>query len=186
MMMRFQDKGGWELDPCCPCDGQFVEYFRVQGLRGKVVFHFGSGLHHLVGRELGGGGDNDVWSITASREEYNAYIDAVIERPELGRHYRLIFGDVYALTPGVLPSFDLVTLFHLCEPLGTDDGARLMLDGTSLVRTFLERLKPGGQLLFYEGSNGWPTASSVVRSMEKMGSLRKVGAHEALSIYEPA
>lgn len=185
-MSALQASGGWDLDPCCPCDVQFVQYVRQQGYRDKAVFHFGSGRHHLVGRELSSITDgHEVLAITASRDEVLAYIDQVLEHPALGHRYRLLFGDIYTLTGRSLPAFDLVTLFHLCEGFSTSDPVAV-LRATSLVELFLGRLNAGGEILFYAGSTGKAMTRVVLGVLESLGRVARAGEFESLAIYRPA
>ena len=184
-MSPFRASGGWDLDPSCPCDVHFVEYVRARRSSDLRVFHFGSGRHHLVGVELAAmGRGHEVLAITDSRDEYLAYIDRVIDCPELGRSYRLLFGDAYALTGSCLPEFDLVTLFHLGEgPVAGD--AQAVLSATALVELFLGRLRPGGELLFYDRSNGRAITRVVLAAQEALGRLVRAEAFESLVIYRP-
>ena len=53
-------------------------------LTGKTIYHFGTGTHHIVGlrqAELG----NAVFAITASKEEYDAYVELVTENARVAR-----------------------------------------------------------------------------------------------------
>ncbi len=182
-MTRFQTRGGWSLDPSCPCDLHLVDYFTHRRHARRVLFHMGSGLHHHVGRELcRPGRDNQVVSITTSRDEMLAYVDAVIEDPGLGSRYRVLFGDIYSLSPPVLPRFDVVALFHLCEP---PDAVRpdIVPDAMSLVRTFLDRLRPGGEILFYRDSTGKNLTGAVLGSLVAMRRIVRIGDYKSLMIY---
>ncbi len=100
----------------CPCDVHFVEWLEENGVSGKTIYHMGSGGHHYVGvrcaePEL----DNRVLSITASTPEYEAFIKLAKEQPALLHHYTCYFGDIYTSHADLLPTFDVVTLFHACE-----------------------------------------------------------------------
>lgn len=182
-MSPFRASGGWGLDPSCPCDVDFVEYVRAKGRRGLRVFHFGSGRHHLVGFELPAmERGHEVLAITASRDEYLAYMDRVIERPELGRRYRLLFGDAYALTSSCLPEFDLVTLFHLGEGRAPED-PQAVLSAAALVALFLGRLRPDGELLFYRRSTGREITRAVLGAEEALGRLVRLADFESLRVY---
>ena len=69
----------WDLhEDVCPCDVHFNEWVADQGLKNKTIFHFGTGTHHVVGIEQARNGSNNaVIAITASIEEYEAYIKLV-------------------------------------------------------------------------------------------------------------
>ena len=64
---------------------------------------------------------NSVFGITAAPQEYQKYIELAIARPEVLRYYNAVFGDIYLLNEKLLPVFDVVTLFHLCEFRGETD-----------------------------------------------------------------
>src|SRR5690349_8316267 len=58
----------WDLhEDVCPCDVHFNDWVADQGLKNKVIYHFGTGTHHVVGVEQArNGSGNSVLSITAS------------------------------------------------------------------------------------------------------------------------
>ena len=159
----------WPLVDYGP-DPDFVGYLASENTKGKLIFHFGTGEHHLVGKnnhELGN--PNEIMAITASREEYGAYIDFVIDNPVAANYYRVFFGDIYTLSPPTLPTFDIVTLFHLCEyyddQRDEEDGepfaqqsrlnsAYSRLNDETLLDLFLQKLNPGGRILFFKRSAG--------------------------------
>ena len=99
-----------------PCDLHFVQWLESKKIEGKVIFHFGTGEHHLVGKNNHDRGNpNEIMGIAASRKEHGAYIDFIVDNPGAANYYRVLFGDIYTLSPRMLPKFDIVTLFHLCE-----------------------------------------------------------------------
>ena len=105
----------WKLDASmCPADAHFNEWIDHKKLRNKTIFHFGSGNHHLVGTKQAAR-RNRTLCITASREEYDTYIELAINNVAVARSYRCYFGDIYLSDPALLPEFDVVSLFHLCE-----------------------------------------------------------------------
>src|SRR5438270_2670451 len=105
----------WDLDSdCCSCDLQFNDWVDANRITGKTIYHFGTGTHHVVGlrqAELG----NAVFAITASKEEYDSYVALVTGNSWVAKSYLAYFGDVYLSNTVLLPAFDVVTLFHLCE-----------------------------------------------------------------------
>lgn len=105
----------WSLDEAqCPCDLHFVQYLEEKGAKDKTIFHFGTGNHHIVGLKAAAGG-NAVLGITASPQEYDDYVELLIQNPRLGHTYKAYFGDIYQLDPRLLPEFDYVALFHVGE-----------------------------------------------------------------------
>lgn len=184
-MSRFQTTGGWAQQPSCPCDTHLVEYFAERRLAGKTLFHMGSGLHHTVGFALSADGrDNEVIGITASRDEHSAYVDAVIARPEIGRRYTVLFGDLYTLSPRMLPVLDVVSLFHLCEPPASER-ADIVLEAVSVVRGFLTRLRSDGLLLFYDGSSGREPTRAALGVVRAQGLVEPAFEFKSLVAYRP-
>jgi hypothetical protein len=158
----------WPLRPeVCPCDVHFCQYLKERGIREKSIFHFGTGGHHLVGiRNETDGLGNQVMGITASPLEHRAYVKLVVGSPELGGHYRVLFGDIYNLVASALPLFDVVTLFHLFE-FAEPPSSRRLLDDPGLLRLFLSRMAPGGRILFYRQSFArTPTARLLAEAIE--------------------
>ena len=106
----------WPLRPdVCPCDVDLCHYLDSRAVRGRSVFHFGTGGHHLVGlRNHANGWANEVLGLTLSPSEHERYVRLVVRDPSLARHYKVLFADIYSLAAAALPTFDVVTLFHLC------------------------------------------------------------------------
>ena len=162
MRLNYYDNS-WQLVDYCPCDPNFVQFLASKKTEGKLIFHFGTGEHHLVGKDnYERGNPNEILAITASRREHDAYIDFIVNNPRAANYYKVLYADIYTLSPRMLPNFDIVTLFHLCEyydevesgsPRLNSEYARL--DDESLLGMFLTKLNPGGQIAFYAKSGGF-------------------------------
>ena len=178
-------KASWPLlADICPCDIHFVEYLRAQGIKDKVIFHFGTGEHHLLGKmNLEASVPNEILAITASREEYDSYIKFIIDNPLAAKTYKVIFGDVYTLTPRIVPNFDLVTLFHLCEFY--DEGSSLYaeLDDSALLDLFLSKLNPGGRAFFYKGSSHFAKCRAIIDQFVSEAKMVQVDEYKTLLAY---
>jgi|SRR5436853_147558 len=155
----------WDLYPDnCPCDVHFVEYLESRNITGKSIFHFGTGEHHIVGKKNHERGNpNDIFGITASYQpatcrskECETYLDFIYKNPVAANHYKVLFSDVYTLSPSLLPDFDIVTLFHLCEFYDEEYSSYARLNDLGLLEMFLEKLKPSGQILFFPSWHGDP------------------------------
>lgn len=171
----------------CPCDADFVAYLFGRNTGGVSIFHFGTGEHHLLGREnLKLSLPNEILAITASPEEHGRYVDFIIENPHAARYYKVLFGDIYTLTPRLLPDFDIVTLFHLCEFYSESNAQYAPLDDAALLDLFITKLNPGGKLFFYSGSLGFHQASAVIDSFAATGRLEKEEEFRSLHIYRSA
>src|SRR2546423_11084118 len=82
-------KASWPLlVDICPCDMHFVEYLQAEAVQDKVIFHFGTGAHHILGKmNLEAAVPNEILAITASREEYDSYIEFIIAHPLAAKTY---------------------------------------------------------------------------------------------------
>lgn len=175
----------WPLEAKkCPCDLHFLDYLEEAQIRDRVIFHFGSGAHHIVGRvNAQRSQPNHVLAVTASREEYAAYIEMAIEDPLLATTYKAMFVDIYTLSPRILPEFDVVTLFHLCEFYDAEASAYAPLDDRSLLRMFLDKLRPDGRVLFYTHSWKFELAAPIIEEFVARGLIRHERDYQTLSVY---
>jgi SAM-dependent methyltransferase len=179
----------WTLRPDdCPCDVQFIEWLDDRRIADAAIYHFGTGAHHYVGIECAKPERrNSVMGITASPEEYDAFIKLSIRNPEILRHYNAVFGDIYLLNGRLLPTFDVVTLFHLCEFRVWQHDAVGALTDREVLNLLSDHTKPGGHLLFYEGSHAWDwnhiKARDVVREWASERDVEQVDAYKRLVVY---
>ncbi len=175
----------WPLRPeVCPCDVHCCEYLAERDIRGRSVFHFGTGGHHVVGiTNRDRGLDNEILGITASPPEHSRYVRLVIRSPSLGKHYKVLFADIYDLGNAGLPTFDLVTLFHLCEFSSPADPRRRM-DDAGVLDLFLSKLSPGGRILFYRGSFGYQAATPLIERAVGGGKMSFVECYKSLDVYQ--
>src|SRR3954452_18001782 len=67
----------WDLSEAhCPCDVHFVAWLDEKRITDATIFHFGTGAHHHVGIACASPHRrNSVIVITASPQEFQAYID---------------------------------------------------------------------------------------------------------------
>ncbi len=175
----------WTLQmAACPCDAHFAEYLSESGRSGQTVFHFGTGQHHLLARANQTlPTPNDILGITASMGEYQAYVDYIVAQPTAARNYKVFFADIYTLTAGLLPTFDVVSLFHLCEFYEPSNAQYAPLDDEALVKLFLTKLNAGGEILFYTGSSAYAKAEPIIARLTAEGVLTFKTAYETLVVY---
>src|SRR5205807_4079460 len=95
----------WDLNETqCPCDVHFNDWIDARGLTCKSIYHFGTGMHHIVGiRQAANRASNAVFAITASPDEYEAYVKLATEQPQIAKSYLVYFGDIYLTNPRLLP-----------------------------------------------------------------------------------
>ena len=115
-MNYWTDKWDLHVD-ICPCDVHVNDWIADQNIRNKLIYHFGTGTHHVIGKAQAANGSRQrvVFAITASIEEYDAYIKLVAGQSGVAKSYLAYFGDIYLTNPQLLPDFDVVTMVHLCE-----------------------------------------------------------------------
>ena len=175
----------WDLHvDVCPCDVHFNDWAEANQLTGKTIYHFGTGTHHVIGlrqAELG----NAVFAITASKEEYDAYVSLVTENSRVAKSYVAYFGDVYLSNPRLLPEFDVVTLFHLCEFSKSNTASEEYggLTDAALADLFTEKLRLGGYILFYPGSKDFDKAAPVISAWEKRQPVARAEDFKTLMVY---
>jgi len=152
-------------------------------VRGKNIFHFGTGGHHIVGlRNQADGLGNDIMAITASPAEHARYVRRIVRSGALGAHYKVLFADIYDLASGSLPRFDVVSLFHLCE-FSPVSGDRRRLDDVGVLSLFLKQANRDARVLFYAGSFGWEQARAIVERAERAGALAFDESFGSLRVY---
>ena len=162
----------WDLhEDICPCDVHFNDWADDQKLKNKLIYHFGTGTHHVIGRKQAeNGSGNSVFAITASIEEYEAYIKLVVRTLERQQGYLAHFGDIYLTNPRLLPdNFDAVTMFHLCEFFfpNTASAEYGGLTDLKLLNLITDKTRPGGHILFYTRSIAFDKAKAVIADWEK-------------------
>ncbi len=174
----------WDLDlAVCPCDQHLLDWIAAEDIRGARIFHFGTGNHHLVGiRSAEDGRGNAVLGITAAPREHESYVRLAIARPEIARAYKVLFGDVYQLDGRLLPELDVATLFHLCEFWSEKNAAYGAMTDRELALLLVDRLVPGGWLLFYTGSFAYDKAAAIADSLEAEGRLLPAGRFASLRL----
>ena len=178
-------KEAWGLDAAqCPCDLHFLEYLEEAQATDAVIFHFGTGSHHIVGLSVHAAGRNcAVLGITASPKEYDAYIALLIANPSLGQTYKAYFGDIYQIDPRLLPEFDYVALFHVGEFRTPDNDSYGALTDLEMTLTLADRLRPGGEMLFYKGSFAYDKAQAVAEQLVKVRPFVTSGDYRSLAIF---
>ncbi len=177
----------WDLhEDVCPCDVHFNEWVAQSGHRNKLIYHFGTGTHHVVGIEQSRNGlGNRVFAITASIEEYEAYIRLVTENSGVAKNYLAYFGDIYLTNPGLLPEFDIVTMVHLCEFFfpNTASAEYGGLTDRKVLDLFTDKTKAGGFIVFYKNSMAADKMRAILPEWEKDKPVEPAGEFKTLLIY---
>ncbi|MDB5507945.1 MAG: hypothetical protein JWL93_414 [Hyphomicrobiales bacterium] len=168
----------------CPCDVHFCDWLEKNDVKNASIFHFGTGSHHIVGiRTAENGSNNCVLAITASPGEYDAFVKLAIDRPEVEKTYKSFFGDIYQLEPRLLPEFDVVTLFHLCEFRNERNDEYGALTDLQVLEMLTDKTRPGGYVIFYTKSFAFDTAEKVIAQWEESRKVEKIGLAETLLVY---
>jgi hypothetical protein len=175
----------WDLHvEMCPCDVHINEWVEATGLTGKTIYHFGTGTHHIVGQRQAAIG-NSVFAITASKEEYEAYIQLVTEKAEISKSYLAYFGDIYLTNPRLLPDFDVVTMVHLCEfpHPNTASSEYGGLTDRQVLDLFTAKTKPGGYIIFYMNSKDFHVTRPLIEVWEREAPVKRLADFKMLWIY---
>jgi hypothetical protein len=176
----------WDLhEDVCPCDVHFNDWVAKEKLKNKTIFHFGTGTHHVVGIKQSAR-KNRVMAITASKEEYEAYVKLVTDNSSVAKNYLAYFGDIYLTDPLLLPEFDVVTMFHLCEFFFPNTASKEYggLTDRKVLDLFTDKTKKGGHILFYTRSIAFQKAKAVIAKWEKAKPVKKVGEFKTLLVYK--
>jgi hypothetical protein len=173
----------WSLDEKqCPCDVHFLQYLKEKGARNNAIFHFGTGNHHIVGLKAAED-NNAVLGITASPQEYDDYVELLIQNPRLGHTYKAYFGDIYQLDARLLPQLDYVTLFHVGEFRGQENDAYGALTDLEVTLLLADKVKPGGEILFFTGSYAYDKAEAVAAELVKLRPFTHAADYKSLKVY---
>jgi hypothetical protein len=185
LKMNFWD-AKWDLDEAqCPCDVHFNDWIEANKIAGKTIYHFGTGMHHIVGlTQAANGANNAVFAITASTIEYNQYIKLALERPQILISYLAYFGDAYLTNPRLLPELDIATMFHAGEYIGANTTTPEYggIDDLGVTRLLLGRMRSGGHVLFFTGSFAFDKAEAIVATLEGEKKLAREGTFKSLLV----
>ena len=177
----------WDLhEDICPCDVHFNDWVEDRKLRGNSIYHFGTGTHHVIGiRQAENGSGNVVFAITASIEEYEAYLRLVTDKSAVSKNYLAYFGDIYLTNPKLLPEFDVVTLFHLCEFFFPNTASKEYggMTDRAVLDLLTDKTRPDGHILFYTRSIAFEKAKAVIAEWEKAKPVERVGEFKTLLVY---
>jgi hypothetical protein len=165
-----------------------IEWLDEKRIRDATLFHFGTGAHHHVGIECARPErQNTVLGITASPQEHEAYVTLAINRPDVVRFYTAVFGDIYLLNEKLLSSFDVVTLFHLCEFRGEQNDTYGAMTDLELVNLLTDKIRPGGHILFYPNSFAFDraehSAKDVIAQWEQRREVERLEMFKTLLVY---
>ena len=86
----------------------------------------------------------------------------MVENPELGRHYKVLFSDIYQTNLALLPEFDIVTLFHLGEFWSANNAPFAALDDRGLLEGMADKVAKGGHIAFFTGSFAYDVAAKLI------------------------
>ena len=185
LKMNFWD-AKWDLDEAnCPCDIHFNQWIEANRIAGKTIYHFGTGMHHIVGlTQAANGSNNAVFAITASTIEYDTYMKLALDQQQILKSYLVYFGDAYLTNPRLLPQLDIATMFHAGEYIGANTTSPEYggMDDLGLTRILVDRMRPGGHVLFYTGSFAFDKAEAIVETLSREKKLERAGAFKSLLV----
>ena len=175
----------WDLDEnVCPCDVHFNDWVAKQKLKNKTIYHFGTGTHHVVGIKQAR--KNRVFAVTASKEEYATYIDLVTTNSGVAKNYLAYFGDIYLTNPELLPNFDIVTMFHICEFFFPNTASKEYggMTDAKMLDIFTAKTNKGGYILFYKHSMGAEKTKPILAKWEKKAPVKRMADFKTLIVYK--
>ena len=185
LKMNFWD-AKWDLDEAqCPCDIHFNQWIEANKIVNQTIYHFGTGTHHIVGlTQAANGSNNAVFAITASTIEYDAYMKLALDRPQILKSYLVYFGDAYLTNARLLPQLDIATMFHAGEYIGANTTSPEYggMDDLGLTRILVDRMRPGGHVLFYTGSFAFDKAEAIVETLSREKKMERAGAFKSLLV----
>jgi len=165
---------GWQWNPeICPADQHFIEWMESNNYFDKTILHMGTGAHHRVGIELGN--HNSILGLTLSPDEILSYTELVTQDEIIAGNYKVLFSDAHNLNPALLPSFDIITLFHLGEIY---EPSTLSYSLEELVNMLRGKLKQGGFMLAYTKSGSWKQVMPIFDSI-----LFRDETYKTLQVY---
>lgn len=169
-----EDVEGWPwLPDKCPPDMYFIEYMQKQKLEPKTILHQGTGLHHRVGIECCTLGHR-VIGVTVSREEVVSRVFRV-DTPD----YQVFYANINELDPQLLPTVDIVTMFHFGEMAYMFGKAE-----EQHIQRILDKMPINGLILFYNRSAEWGNSKVVVEQMNNKGLIRFTETFQELEVYQ--
>ena len=177
----------WELHPdVCPCDVHFNEWVEANGITNKVIYHFGTGTHHVVGRRQAELERATRCSPSRRRRRNTTPMCRWSSRMRgWPNPTSVYFGDIYLTNARLLPDFDVVTMFHLCEfsSPNTTSAEYGGLSDRALLDLFTEKTRSGGHILFYQGSKDFDQAQPVIAAWEKQRPVERLADFKSLLVY---
>ena len=156
-------------------------------LKNKLIYHFGTGTHHVVGDQAG---DQQVRQRRVRDHGVEGGIRGLYRacrptRRRSSKSYVAYFGDIYLTNPKLLPDFDVVTMFHLCEFFFPNTASKDYggMTDAKLLDLFTAKTKTGGHILFYMGSMALHKALPIIQKWEKRGHVKRVGEFKTLLVF---
>jgi len=183
MLLNWDDN--WDLDvEKCPCDQHFLDWLEYKNLSEKVIFHMGTGLHHLIGKTLSKSDKNFlIFAITAAPTEYKEYMQTIMDDPKVGWRYKAIFGDIYQLDKRQYNKLDIVNLFHLCEFTNEVRTQGFGHTDKDIIKMFLDSLTKKGYILTYVNSFGFNKTNDLFNELENENLIQHVEDYKTLRIW---
>jgi hypothetical protein len=168
------DVEGWPwLPDKCPPDMYFIEYMQnLPKWPSLTILHQGPGLHHRVGIECCKLGHR-VIGVTVSREEVVSRVFRV-DTP----NYQVFYANLNEVDTSMLPTLDIVTMFHFGEMAG-----EFGMPEDSHIQRLLDKMPVNGLIMFYNRSAGRGNSEATLKSMTEKGRILYKETFQELEIY---
>ena len=127
-----------------------------------------------------------MFAITASKEEYEAYIKLVTEKAQVSKNYLAYFGDIYLTNPKLLPEFDVVThvpSVRVLLPQHREQGIRRAdrREAARPVHRQDQARRPHPVL--HAARSASHKAEPIIAKWEKSGPVKRVGEFKTLLVF---
>ena len=164
----------------------FNEWIAKNKIKNKLIYHFGTGTHHVIGiKQATNKSGNAVFAITASKEEYEAYIELSTDEgagvESLCRLFRRHLSDQPEAPAGLRRRHHVPSVRVLLP--NTASKAYGGMTDEKLLDLFTAKTKKSGHILFYMGSMAWNKALPIVQKWEKRAPVKRVGEFKTLLVF---
>ena len=130
--------------------------------------------------------NNMLTAVTACPEEYVRYMNYCIDHPKLAWSYKPIFTDIYCLDERQIPPLDVASLFHIGEFSNEIRGEGPGLTDLQVLEIVFSKIKPGGFLLLYANSIGFPKIQEQIEQWSKDRKIYRESDHFSIVVYRKA
>lgn len=153
----------------CGVESHLQEYLEDKS---GVVFHFGTGGHHTLGLSTLKNTELFVIGLTASIAEFIIYTGLCREYLGLEDTYRVLYADIYRMSPKEIPKLDFASLPHLGHYRERWGSSVRRRSDEEVLELFIASTKVGGEVILFRGDEGYSVASGLARRSPHLSSKK--------------